>query len=320
MAPAPLPDLSLSRSASDRQGARRGDDGLLEALWKDDATRVLRVHDGRTPVARDDDGEGGQRGGGPRLALVPPSHVPSGAPHGVRVLLGTGPDGTWYVAEEVADPSLDPGGGDDWADLRTLGAELDALEAGLLTQAVAVLRWHAVHPRCPRCGAPTAVEEAGWVRRCTADGSQHFPRTDPAVIMSVVDADDRLLLGHNDMWPAKRYSTLAGFVEPGESLEAAVRREVLEEVGIEVGDVDYLGNQPWPFPASLMLGFRGTAVSTQVLTDDVEITDARWFTREELAAAVRDGDVLLPPPVSIARRIIEQWYGGPLEDAGGVWR
>lgn len=317
MAPAPLPDLSLSRSASDRQGARRGDAGLLERLWADDAVRVVRVHDGRTPVTRD--GDGGPDGQ-PRLALVPPSHVPGGAPHGVRVLLGTDPDGTWYVAQEVADPSLDPGGGDDWADLRTLGAELDALEAGLLTQAVAVLRWHAVNPRCPRCGAPTSVEQAGWVRKCTADGSEHFPRTDPAVIMSVVDADDRLLLGHNDMWPAKRYSTLAGFVEPGESLESAVRREVLEEVGIEVGDVDYLGNQPWPFPASLMLGFRGTAVSTDVVTDDVEITDARWFSREELVAALRDGDVLLPPPVSIARRIIEHWYGGSLEDAGGVWR
>lgn len=318
MAPAPLPDLSLSRSTSDRQGARRGDDGLLDRLWGDDAVRVLRVHDGRTPVARGS--AGAPAGGGAKLALVPPSHVPAAAPHGVRVLLGTGPDGTWYVAQEVADPSLDPGGGDDWADLRTLGVELDALEAGLLTQAVAVLRWHAVNPCCPRCGAPTSVEQAGWVRRCTADGSEHFPRTDPAVIMSVVDADDRLLLGHNDMWPDKRYSTLAGFVEPGESLEAAVRREVLEEVGIEVGDVDYLGNQPWPFPASLMLGFRGTAVSTEVLTDDVEITDARWFSRSELAQAVRDGDVLLPPPVSIARRIIEHWYGGPLDDSGGVWR
>ncbi len=306
MSGVPLLNLSLSRATVDRQGVRRTDDGLLDRLWADDAVLVVRTHDGRTPVTSSGDGAA------PRLALVPPSHVPAASVSGVRALLGTGPDGTWYVAAEVADPSLDPGAGDEWQELRSLGSVLDDTEAGLLTEAVALMRWHAVHPRCPRCGTATEVVAAGWVRRCPADSSEHFPRTDPAVIMSVVDADDRLLLGHNDLWPAKRYSTLAGFVEPGESLENAVRREVLEEVGVVVGDVAYLGSQPWPFPASLMLGFRGTAVSTEVITDDVEITDARWFSRAELAAALESGDVKLPPPVSISRRLIEDWYGEEL--------
>ena len=300
-----LSGLSLSRSTVDRQGNRRTEEGLLDRLWADPAARVLRTASGRTPVLA------AEAGRGPRLDLVPPSAVPHAL---VRASLGTGPDGTEYLAAEVEDPAVDPGAGDSWQDLRQLGVVLDDTEAGLLTQAVSLMRWHAVHPRCPRCGAATRVVSAGWVRECPQDGSSHFPRTDPAVIMSVVDADDRLLLGHNDAWPARRYSTLAGFVEPGESLEAAVRREVLEEVGVEVGEVTYLGNQPWPFPASLMLGFLGRAVGTAVRTDDLEISDARWFTREELAAAVAAGDVLLPPGISIARRIIEHWYGGPIAD------
>jgi len=297
-----LSGLSLSRSTVDRQGNRRSEEGLLERLWADPSSRVLRTSSGRAPVLP---------GPTPRLDLVPPSAVPHAL---VRAYLGTGPDGTEFLAAEVEDPDLDPGSGDQWQDLRQLGAVLDDTEAGLLTEAVALMRWHAVNPRCPRCGAATEVRSAGWVRHCPQDGSDHFPRTDAAVIMSVVDADDRLLLGHNDAWPAKRYSTLAGFVEPGESLEAAVRREVMEEVGVEVGEVTYLGNQPWPFPASLMLGFIGRAVGTAVRTDDLEITDARWFSREELAAAVAGGDVLLPPGISIARRIIEHWYGGPIAD------
>lgn len=301
-----LPGLSLSRATVDRRGNHRSEEGLLDQLWAEESTRVVRTSGGLTPVVL------GRR---PRLDLVPPSAVHDPL---VRALLGTGPDGTTYLAAEVAETDPDPGAGDQWQDLRALGAALDDTDAGLLTQAVALMRWHVVHPRCPRCGAATVVEEAGWVRRCTQDGSQHFPRTDPAVIMAVVDDDDRLLLGHNPAWPSGRYSTLAGFVEPGESLEAAVRREVLEEVGVAVGEVTYLGNQPWPFPASLMLAFLGRAVDTAVRTDEVEITDARWFTREGLADAVACREVLLPPGISIARRMIEHWYGGPLRD-GTPW-
>jgi NAD+ diphosphatase len=138
--------------------------------------------------------------------------------------------------------------------------------------------------------------------------------------MVVVDRADRILLGCHTGWPEKRFSTLAGFVEPGESLEAAVRREVAEEAGVVVGDVVYRGSQPWPFPSSLMVGFRASAVSTEITVDSTELARARWWTREELALDVATGDLVLPPSVSIARRLIEDWFGGPLPDEGGTWR
>lgn len=311
MAPVALTDLQLSRSAVDRRGDERADPEALARAWADEGTRVLRWADGLTPVVGGDDGP-------VRLDLVPPSAVPGAGPGvGLVVLLGRDGDGVLHLAAEVGAPDGSAGG--DWQDLRVLGTVLDDRDAGLLTEATAVLRWHLVHPRCPRCGEATDVVAAGWVRRCPRDGSEHFPRTDPAVIMTVVDDDDRVLLGHNPAWPAGRYSTLAGFVEPGESLEAAVRREVLEEVGVVVGEVTYLGNQPWPFPASLMLGFAARAVDTRVRTDDVEITDARWFSREELRAAATAGTVVLPGGISIAARLVEHWYGGPLP-VSGDWR
>jgi NAD+ diphosphatase len=144
------------------------------------------------------------------------------------------------------------------------------------------------------------------------DGSEHYPRTDPAVIMAVVDADDRLLLGRQASWPQGRFSTLAGFVEPGESLESAVRREVAEEVGLTVGAVRYLGSQPWPFPSSLMLGFTARAETTDVVRHDGEIAEARWYTRPEMLADIRSGALHVAPSISISRRLIEHWYGGPL--------
>ncbi|ACZ29822.1 NUDIX hydrolase [Xylanimonas cellulosilytica DSM 15894] len=207
------------------------------------------------------------------------------------------------------------GGG--WRTLRSLDA-LDDLEQGLATQAVSLTNWHAVHAFCPRCGAPTHVRKAGWVRWCPVEDRELYPRTDPAVIMAVVDDDDRLLLGHAAHWPARRFSTLAGFVEPGESLEQAVRREVAEEVGVVVADgpadVVYRGSQAWPFPASLMLGFRARVVGRGAVAapDGVELSDARWFTRAELLAAVEGDEVRLPVRLSIARALIEEWYGEPL--------
>lgn len=199
--------------------------------------------------------------------------------------------------------------------LRDAGDWLPNRDAGLATTAVALSSWHARHPRCPRCGEITEVVEAGWVRRCTADHSLHYPRTDPAVIMAVTDHDDRLLLGHAAHWPEHRYSTLAGYVEPGESIEHAVRREVAEEAGLVVGDVEYRASQPWPFPASLMLGFRARladGASTRITVDGVEVTQACFFTRDELAEAVRTGEVALPMRSSIALALIEEWFGGSL--------
>ena len=299
-----LLDLTLSRSVLDRAANRRRDPDLLTHLWKDSRTRVLRIGDARVPVKGPDDA--------PQLDLVAPDALGS-PPTGTWVFLGENRDGVPHVAVEVPQE-------EGWLGLRQLGEKLDDLSAGELTLAVAMTGWHAAHTHCPRCGTPTDVIEGGWSRRCPADGSEHYPRTDPAVIMTVVDDDDRVLLGHNPLWPEGRFSTLAGFVEPGEPLEAAVRREVCEEVGITIGDVEYLGSQPWPFPSSLMLGFNARALTTDITVDRDEIAEARWFTRDELKAEVAAGRVLPPSGLSIARRLIEHWYGGRLEDGLRVWR
>jgi NAD+ diphosphatase len=162
---------------------------------------------------------------------------------------------------------------------------------------------------------------AGHLTVCPKDGSEHFPRLDPAVIMLVIDADDRLLLARNALWPAGRMSVVAGFVEPGESAEQAVAREVFEETSIVVNQVRYLGSQPWPMPRSLMLGFSAQAKSGQrIAVDDEEIGEARWFTRAELRAAIESGELAVAPSVSIARRLIEYWYGEALPDGVPIWQ
>jgi NAD+ diphosphatase len=326
----PVPRASrpaLGRSPVDRAADRR-DETLLPALLEDPATRVLTISDGRAVV----------EGEPTRLLLRSPQPADSGR---LAMFLGQADD-VPYVAVVVSPdepvpfglpagprPPGTPGGGgmsdDDrgpdvrLAGLREVGVLLGDTEAGLLTQALALANWHATHTHCPRCGAPTRVTQAGYVRVCDADGSEHFPRTDPAVIMTVLDDDDRLLLGRQAAWPAGRFSTLAGFVEPGEELEAAVRREVREEVGIVVDDVRYLASQPWPFPASLMCGFTAHAATTDVHVDGIEISQARWFTRTSLREALVSREVLAPNRLSIARFLIEDWYGESLGDLGS-WR
>ncbi|MDE1149320.1 MAG: NAD(+) diphosphatase [Azospirillaceae bacterium] len=198
-------------------------------------------------------------------------------------------------------------------ELRTLAHLVDRPTASLFAYARGLLFWHQRHRFCGVCGSVTEVVEGGHVRRCTnpACATMHFPRTDPAVIMLVHDGD-RVLLGRQSRFAAGMYSTLAGFVEPGESLEEAVAREVMEEAGVSVTDVRYQSSQPWPFPSSLMLGFHARALSTEVKVDLDELEDARWFTRDEVAAAAAkrsppDGSFRLPGPDSIARRLIEDW-------------
>ena len=291
-----LADLSLARGGIDRRAEHRTDDEWLARAWSDPATRVLAVHDGVVPI--DDSGR--------RVRGVAPAEVP---PDAERMLLGTDSGGvTWFAARM---PVAGPGFG-----LREVGADLDGDDVALATTAIALDNWHRVHPRCSRCGDATRPDQAGWIRRCHADGSEHYPRTDPAVIVLVLDADDRALLGRQGRWQPQWFSTLAGFVEPGESAEAAVRREIEEEAGVVVGEMAYLGSQPWPFPCSLMLGYHAWALSTDIAVDGEEIVEARWFSRAELAAACDDGSVCLPPAVSIARRLIERWYGEPLR---GDW-
>jgi NAD+ diphosphatase len=200
------------------------------------------------------------------------------------------------------------------ADLRQLAGRLARHEGALLALARAMAYWHMRHRFCGQCGAPTRSEEAGHMRRCAdpACAAMHFPRTDPAVIMLVTDGSDRVLLGRNKNFVNGMYSTLAGFVEPGESLEDAVAREVREETAVEVGAVHYHSSQPWPFPANIMLGFYAEAATTEITVEIGELADARWFDRAWLVAHADDrgDDFRLPRRDSIARRLIEDWLAG----------
>ncbi len=308
-APAPrddqLRDLALSRSSLDRVAAERLRAEVITDLLRDSRTRVVEVRGDRLPV-------GHGAGGDLTLALRPPSDEDLA---GLGLHLGRGPDGTAYVGVIASDPAPED---ETWLTLRQAGEGLDARDAGLFTTALALANWHATHRHCPRCGAETEPTQAGWVRRCTRDGSEHYPRTDPAVIMSVIDADDRLLLGRGAHWPQGRFSVLAGFVEPGESFEAAVAREVAEEVGIRVGDVRYLGNQPWPFPSSLMVGFTATTAETELRPDPTEIAEARWVTREQYRELLSSTAIRTPSGISIAKRIIEHWLGATVESVAGT--
>ena len=204
--------------------------------------------------------------------------------------------------------------GAQWAGFREVAATLNPTDTAIFIEASAIANWHATHTHCPRCGTATVPEAGGWVRRCPADGSEHYPRTDPAIIVTVVGPDGRLLLGGGGPLDARNYSTLAGFVEPGESLEQAVVREIGEEVGVRVTACQYLGSQPWPFPASLMLGFTASTADTEATPDGVEVTRARWFSRSELQAAVLGGEIVISSRLSIARALIEHWYGGVIQD------
>jgi NAD+ diphosphatase len=193
--------------------------------------------------------------------------------------------------------------------LRALATRLPSEEAGLLAYARALLLWHRSHRYCAQCGSPTVTRDGGHTRVCAnaACGAQQFPRLDPAIIV-LVSRGDRCLLGRQPSWPPNVYSTIAGFVEPGESLEDAVRREVAEETGVRVGRATYHSSQPWPFPSSIMLGFTAEAVTEEIELTDSELEDARWFTREEIAERARAGTRGLPAELSIAFRLVTDWY------------
>ncbi len=342
--------LPLSRSAIDRDYQARTHEDLFTTLWADPATRLVVLWRGQALL-----GEGdalalvpvAELGGAAAVAEAAADETadPSDAPtvagrqylaerdaeaHQVDPLLGPTDtslalylgrllDGDVPVValalsdEEAA--ALVPADA-RWGNLRELGATLSDRDAGLFTEALAMINWHEANGFSPRTGEPSTPGRAGWVRSDSA--GELFPRTDPAIIVGITDPEDRLLLGSNAMWPADRYSLLAGFVEPGESLEAAVVREVFEESGIRVVDPVYLGSQPWPFPASLMLGFTATVdpdAPGRLTPDGEEILDVRWFTRDEIRDEVAAERLRLPGVTSIARAIIEHWYGGPIEAA-----
>jgi NAD+ diphosphatase len=298
-----LTGLALARGEVNRAAHLRADGDWLKAAWADSATRVIVIEQSQALCEITD--------GRAELAFVSPSQ----ARDGVRFLLGVDSGGRAYFG--VAGPLPEQTGpGVRPAYLREAGPLLSDRDAGLLTHAVALANWHETFTHCPRCGSPTEPFASGHARKCPVDGSEHFPRVDPAMIVLVTDPADRALLARNAQWPERRVSILAGFVEAGEAAEQAVEREVAEETGITVSAVTYLGSQPWPMPQSLMLGFRAAADTTDINVDADEIAEANWYSREELAAAVAAGTIRLPPPVSIAHRIIESWYGSELP---GSW-
>lgn len=285
----------LSRSTVDRDAATRDDPAALEEAWA--KARVLVVQDGAASVLEEDR---------PRLVLVASDE----APEGERLYLGKDEQGPLFAVAGSAPRRL----GARCLGLREVGVLLDDHDAGLLVHAVGLVNWHLAHPRCARCGAATQPVRGGSVRRCPEDGSEHFPRTDPAVIMLVHDGGDRCVLGRQASWPQGRFSTLAGFVEPGESAEQAVVREVQEEAGIAVTDVRYVASQPWPFPSSLMLAFTARAEGDLVpVGADGELAEVRWFSRDEVRASGRwgsQGRLQTPSSVSVAWHLIHGWVEG----------
>jgi NAD+ diphosphatase len=334
-----FPHVTLAQHAHDRLGIRRLDDEWLTRQWRAPQTRVLLVRGARVqPVAG-------------AIEWLDPFSVSERLGTDLaeeqlrarRILLGERDGRTWFalvvdglmaeLVEGVVDdfpeglPATEVGvttEDESWLSLRDvlLGSVADLTrEAPLVFHAVGLAEWHRATRFCPRCGGDLESRAAGHELVCQACGRVQFPRTDPAVIMAITHGQpgsdqEALLLGRQASWPPGRFSTLAGFVEPGESLEDAVRREVMEEVGVQVGEVEYFGNQAWPFPASLMLGLTGRARVREVNVDRIEIAEARWFTRAELLEASRERSVLIPRGVSISSSLVQHWFGAPLP---GTW-
>lgn len=292
----------------DRASERRSDPEWVAACLEDPEARVVPVRDSKSLVAP------GPREGiefSPVLLTVEAARQIA-EPEREWVLLGL-EDGRPLFAAAIVDPRAAEGaaaGLEEFHDLHRIGATLGRPAGSLLAYARAVTTWSRAHRFCGRCGHPTDPAAGGHVRRCGNEGcaAEHFPRTDPAIIVLVTDRD-RCLLGRKEIWPGGVYSVLAGFVEPGESLTEAVRREVREESGIEVGDIRYRSSQPWPFPSSLMLGFSAVRVGGDMRIDREELQDARWFGRDEIRRK-REIGLRLPTRVSIARRLIEEWLAG----------
>ena len=289
----------LSSGRYDRAAAHRSDAAWIQEHWADPSSRVVVLAGTRI---RPLDGA---------IEWISPREAPVGA----RLMLGVR-DGIAHFAVVTSELAAT----EAHLPLRSLLGILGEDEAPMILHAVGLAEWLRAHRYCARCGLPLDPVKEGHELVC-GHGHTTFPRTDPAVIMLIThgepgSAEERCLLGRQRSWPSGRFSTLAGFCEPGESLEGAVRREVFEETGVAVEKVDYFGNQPWPLPASLMLGFTGRATSTEIHCDQEEMEDARWFTREELRSGAHSGELVLPGGISISRSLIETWLGEPLP---GSW-
>ncbi len=308
----------------DRAAALRGDALRQAALRSDGRARILPLWRGKPMIA------GAARD---QLALLPPGHpIFEGA--GAEIFLGLAAEGAPLFSADLSE--WEPAGLDSAAqaaffdptehlhpatpadhrftELRGVMARLSPLQAELAAMARGMFEWHRSHGFCARCGAASSMTMAGWQRHCPACKAAHFPRTDPVVIMLVTHGN-RVLLGRSPGWPEGMYSLLAGFIEPGETIEAAVRREVAEETGVKVGAVRYLSSQPWPFPASLMIGCAGEATSEEITIDPAEIEDARWLPREELLEVFAGRHPELRPPRqgAIAQFLMQAWLADALD-------
>ena len=301
----------------DRASELRSDEAELNRLWN--AAKIIRVSDSKLAT----DGQSLRFLSATEVEKLIASKIFTS---GDKYFLGIDSASTVaYFAwdcDEVGKAAGDSSA-EGMASLRELGAKLDEFHLGISMHAIALSNWHRSHPHCSRCGGETESTLGGSVRVCVKDQSQHHPRTDSAVIVLVKDKDDRILLGHQPIWPDGRYSTFAGFLEPGETFEQCVEREVFEESGVKVSEITYLGSQPWPFPASIMIAFSAVADDPSTAkADGVEITDVRWFSREELKNSVADGSLLLPPTISVARKMIAMWFGPGADKltGGESWR
>ena len=301
----------------DRASELRSDEAALDRLWS--TAKIIRVSNSK--LATD----------GKSLLFLSAAEVEELIASkvftsGDKYFLGIDPASkVAYFAWDCDEVGLSAGetSTEGLASLRELGGTLDEFELGISMQATALSNWHRSHPHCSKCGAETKSTLGGSVRVCVKDQSQHHPRTDSAVIVLVKDKDDRILLGHQPIWPDGRFSTFAGFLEPGETFEQCVEREVFEESGVKVNEIKYLGSQPWPFPASIMIAFSAVVDDPSTAkADGVEITEVRWFSRAELKSSVADGSLLLPPTISVARKMIAMWFGPGAEKltGGESWR
>ena len=302
----PSAAFRFARNALDRHGELRDDATAIEAAWIALGTRVFVLDGARVILRRGADGD----------AIAAHDTETARALAGAtatRLFLGTAEGVAWFA---LAADGFEGGEGAPFeaADLRALAVEgsLPADHYGALATARGLLHWHDGHRFCARCGAPSQVVSAGWKRVCEACGAEHFPRTDPVAIMSI-ERNGRCLLGRGHHFRDGMWSCLAGFVEPGETFEAAVRREAHEEVGLRIGRVTYFASEPWPFPGSLMIGARAEALGDDLIIDPVELAAARWFERDEVRLLLDGGHpqgLHAPPPIAIAHHLMRRFVDG----------
>jgi NAD+ diphosphatase len=301
-------------SKMDRAGHLRANQTTLDQMW--DRAKIIHVADGRLAIE-----SGGTKlrylSGKEVQTLINSNEYKVGEKYFLGLdLLDQEPYFAWSASTVEPQGEKAPVG---YLTLREIGGLISEFDMEVSLHAVALANWHKSHTHCARCGAPTSVAQGGAIRICDKDKSEHYPRTDCAAIVLVRDHDDRILLGHQPIWPEGRFSCFAGFLEPGETFEQCVQREVLEESGVAVREVHYLGSQPWPFPASIMISFDAiTDFPETARPDGQEITEVKWFSRAEVKAQSDAGTLLLPPTMSVARKMIDRWFAQGAEGQGGA--